>query len=151
MFDAMAAWGRCFTAANVMAKTGVQAAKTIDGAGRVVNARGAIIGNAVMSPWSADYAELGRMLPEKIEALSRAGAAAAAVLLDGQSAWMTYMQHLSAMTMRGRPPTMTEMADLGDRSALLMVRSLESVAKLASVSLAPVRRQVNANVRRLNA
>lgn len=86
MFDAMAGWSRYFSAGSAMSKTGILAAETINGAGRVVTARSSIIGNAVRSPWTADYAELGRMLPEKIEALSRAGSAAAAGLLDGHSA-----------------------------------------------------------------
>jgi hypothetical protein len=149
MIDAFTQWTRYLAAGTAMQKTGRQAAETVDGANRVVAARGAIIGEAVRSPWTADYAELGRMMPEKIEALSRAGSAAAAIWWDSQSAWMKHMQHLGVMTMRGRPPTGAELTDLGERSAALMLRSVEAAAKLGSASLAPVRQRVNANARRL--
>lgn len=150
MFDPFGQWSRYLAAGNAMRSTGERAVETIDGANRVVAARTSIIGNAIAAPWSADYGELGRMLPEKIAAFARAGTAIAAVWGDHQSLWMRHMQHLGTMTMRGRPPTVAEVTDLGERTALLMLRSVEASARLGSAGLAPVRTQVRANVRRLD-
>lgn len=151
MFDALAQWNRMLAASASICTTGIRAAETFDGANKVIAARGAIIGKAIESPWTADYGELGRMVPEKVDTLSRAGAAAATVWWDHQTAWMKHFQHLGTMTMRGRLPTVAEIGDLGQRSAALMLQSIEATARLGAASLAPVRRQIAANVRRLGA
>lgn len=101
------------------------------------------------TPWSANYGELARMLPEKIEALTRAGSAITSAWGDNQSLWMRHMEHLGTMTMRGRPPTFAEAMDLAERSALLTLRSVEATVKFGSAALAPFRDQVRDNVRRL--
>lgn len=134
-----------------MRTTSVRAAETFGGANEVVAARGAIIGKAMQSPWTADHAELGRMIPEKIDTLSRAGSAAATIWWESQTAWMKHFHHLGTMAMRGRLPTPAEIADLGERSSTLMLQSIEATARLGAASLAPVHRQVATNVRRLGA
>ncbi|HEY0596224.1 hypothetical protein [Sphingopyxis sp.] len=149
MFDPFGQWSRYLSAGHSMHATGRHAAETLDGASRVVAARSAIIGEALVSPWTADHAELGRMIPEKMEAFALAGSAIATVWWDNGSLWMKYLQHLGVMAMRGRPPTVAELADLGQRSAVLALRSVGAGARLGSASLAPVRGQVRANVRRL--
>ena len=149
MFDAFAQWNRMLAAGASMRTTSVRAAETFGGANKVVAARGAIIRKAMQSPWTADHAELGRMIPEKIDTLSRAGSAAATIWWDSQTAWMTHFQHLGTMAMRGRLPTPVEIGDLGERSATLMLQSIEATARIGAASLAPVHRQVATNVRRL--
>ena len=59
MFDAFAQWNRLLAAGASMRTTSVRAAETFGGANKVVAARGAIIGEAMRSPWTADHAELG--------------------------------------------------------------------------------------------
>lgn len=134
-----------------MRTTSVRAAETFRGANKVVAARGAIICEAMQSPWTADHAELGRIIPEKIDTLSRAGSAAATIWWDSQTTWMKHFQHLGTMAMRGRLPTPVEIGDLGERSATLMLQSIEATARIGAASLAPVHRQVATNVRRLGA
>jgi hypothetical protein len=151
MFDAFAQWNRMLAAGASMRTTSVRAAETFGGANKVVAARGAIIGEALQSPWTADHAELGRIIPEKIDTLSRAGSAAATIWWDSQTAWMKHFQHLGTMAMRGRLPTPPEIGDLGERSATLMLQSIEATARIGAASLAPVHRQVATNVRRLGA
>ncbi len=151
MFEAFAQWNRMLAAGASMRTTSFRAAETFGGASKVVAARGAIIGEAMQSPWTADHAELGRMIPEKIDTLSRAGSAAATIWWDSQAAWMKHFQHLGTMAMRGRLPTAAEIGDLGERSATLMLKSIEATARLSAASLAPVHRQVATNVRRLGA
>ena len=151
MFDAFAQWNRMLAAGASMRTTSVRAAETFGGANKVVAARGAIIGEAIQSPWTADHAELGRIIPEKIDTLSRAGSAAAAIWWDSQTAWMKHFQYLGTMAMRGRLPTVAEIGDLGERSTTLMLQSIEATARIGAASLAPVHRQVATNVRRLGA
>jgi hypothetical protein len=68
---------------------------------------------------------------------------------EAQSAWLGHVQHLGVMAMRGRPPTISEMAELGDSMAKLTLRSVEGTARLGSTALAPVHRKATANARRL--
>ena len=151
MFDPVGHWNRYLAAGSLMRSTGQGAAETLDGANQVIAARAAIMGKAMVTPWTANYGELARMLPEKVEAFTRAGSAVAAVWEHNHSLWRRHMEHLGMMTMRGRAPTFAEVADLGERTALLMLRSVETTAKLGSAGLAPLRTQVRRNVRRLGA
>ncbi len=151
MFDPFAQWNRLLAAGASIGSTSVRAAETFGGANKVVAARGAIIRKAMQSPWTADHAELGRMIPEKIDTLSRAGSGAATIWWDSQTAWMKHFQHLGTMAMRGRLPTPVEIGDLGERSATLMLQSIEATARIGAASLAPVHRQVATNVRRSGA
>lgn len=125
--------------------------QTMGVASDVIAARGAIMSEAARSPWTADHGELGRMVPEKVAAASRAGSDAATLIWGHQALWQRHMRHLGMMAMRGRPPTWAEWLDLADRNATLMVRSAEASAKIGSASLAPFRRQVKANAQRLAA
>ncbi len=151
MLDPFDAWRRLAAVGASMHSTTGQALAMMSDANGVVLARGAIIGKAARSPWTADAAELGRMLPEKMEAISRAGAATAAVMQDGHTLWMTYMRHLGGMALRGRPPTPAEIVDLGAQSAALFLSSAEASARLGATALAPFSRQVKANARRIKA
>lgn len=149
MIDLFTQWRRYAAVGASLQSTGVRAAATMGRANDVVAARGLLVGEAMSSPWTADHNELARMVPEKVEAASRAGLAAARILLDSQSAWLAHMQHMGAMVMRGRAPTMPELVDLGERGATLVLRSVEATARIGAASLAPFSRQVAANVRRL--
>ncbi|WP_448140283.1 hypothetical protein [Sphingopyxis fribergensis] len=151
MFDLFQQWRRLAAAGVSMQATGVEALKTMSGAGDVIVARGAIMSEAARSPLAADHGELGRMVPEKVAAASRAGSDAATLIWDNQSLWQRHMRHLGVMVMRCRPPTFSEWLDLAERNAALMVGSVEASAKIGSASLAPFSRQVKANARRLAA
>lgn len=151
MFDMIGQWRRLAAAGASAQATGIEAIETVSGAGDVIVARGAIMSEAARSPWAADYGELGRMVPEKVEAASRAASDTATLIWDNQSRWQRHMRHLGAMAMRGRPPTFAEWLDLVERNAVLMVRSAEASAEIGSASLAPFSRQVKANARRLAA
>lgn len=101
MFDMFGAWRRLAAAGTTMQATGERGVTMMGGASDVIAARGAIIGEAVLSPWTADQRELGRTLPEKMMAMSHAGSAAASVLWDSHALWMNHMQHLGAWRCAG--------------------------------------------------
>lgn len=149
MFNAFDAWARMVSASWSMTQTGLRAAETMSAANDVVNARTALIRSAIASPMTADHRELGRIVPEKAEAFSRAGSTALTAWWAGQSALANEMQQLGAMAMHGRPPTVTELAELGSRMASLQLETFEAAARLGSATVTPVHRKVTANARRL--
>jgi hypothetical protein len=149
MFDPFSAWNRLWAAGASMTDTSRRAVETLVAANEVVAARSKIIEAAVHSPLTGDIAELGRMVPEKVDAFSSAGSATVAAWWEMQSAWVRHMQHVGGMAMRGRPPTAVELADLGTRMTTLALGSIEATARLGSASLAPVHRKATANARRL--
>lgn len=130
-------------------KTGIETMAMLGTANDIFAARSEILGAAAASPLAGDYAEIGRMAPEKFDAFSRANAAAGTVYWDMGAAWMRYYQRLGGAALRGRPPTPAEASSLVDGWTSLMLQSFEASARLGAVSLAPVRRQVNRNAIRL--
>lgn len=67
-----AIWLRMVTAGAEMAKAAVHTGETFAAADRVIRNRSATIADAFGNPIGADYAELGRLVPEKIAASTRA-------------------------------------------------------------------------------
>lgn len=67
-----ASWLRMVAAGAEMAKAAVHTGEAFAAADRVVRNRSATIADALGNPIGADYAELGRLVPEKIAASTRA-------------------------------------------------------------------------------
>ncbi len=67
-----ASWLRMVAAGAEMAKAAVHTGETFAAADRVIRNRSATIADALGNPIGADYAELGRLVPEKIAASTRA-------------------------------------------------------------------------------
>jgi hypothetical protein len=150
MFDPFSSWSRLMAAGFSMANTSMRAIETMGASNEVITARTKIINAAVCSPLTGDHAELGRMVPEKVDAFSQAGSATVAAWWGAQSMWMGHMQHFSGMVMSGRLPTPAEITDLGQRTAALTLESIEATARLGSATLAPVHRKATSNAKRLN-
>ena len=148
--DPYTAWFRLMQSSLSMNQTGLRAMETLHAAGHVIAARGAIINAAMLSPLTADYQELSRMVPEKIDAFSRSGLATVSAWRTAQSRYLGHMQHLGAMAMRGRPPTSAEMVDLGERMSALALGAAEATTRLSADMLAPLHSGATANARRLS-
>lgn len=149
MADIFAGWSRLIASGAEATRTGLRAVDAMNAAHTVIAARTTIIRAAMADPLGADHRELGRMMPEKVSAFSRAGAATVGAWWAGQSAWMGQMHHLGRMATLGRPPSPAELLDLNARFAALALGSIEAATRLGANSLAPVHRQVTANARRL--
>lgn len=65
-----------------MRKTAFNGADMLATAQGVMAARGAIVAAAATSPLKADYAELGRMVPEKVAAFTSASCATTTILWE---------------------------------------------------------------------
>ena len=115
----------------------------------VVQARMTIIAEAVRRPASADFEELGRMLPEKFSAFSKANQACAqqwsAMVLD------TYdnAHHFGLALLNGRPMSVSDLARLAERSTANVTRTLTRVMNIGGLALAPIHEQATANALRL--
>lgn len=149
MPDPFTNWSRLAAAGASMTRTGMRLFETLGAANAVIAARMPIIDAAIRSPLTGDHAELALMVPEKVEAFSRAGSAAVAAWWKAQSLWMGHMQHLGGMAMRGHPPTVADITDASIKMAALAMDNVEAMARLGSTTLAPVHRKAVANARRL--
>jgi hypothetical protein len=128
----------------------LRASESWTAASTVIEARAGIAERAMRAPLTGDYAELSRMVPEKIEALSRASAALAGHSLSFGTAFWTEAQFLGAMMLKGRPPTLAEWTTLAERNSAYALTTMETIAAAASGAVAPVHRTVTANARRLS-
>jgi hypothetical protein len=149
MYDVFSGWSRLMASGTLLAETGMLACETMTASNEVIAERSKVIGSALRSPLTGDVAELGRMVPEKVDAFGQAGSVTVAAFWSMQMAWVGQMQHLGSMAMRGRAPTFTELADLGNRTATFTLNTIEASTRLGSDSLAPVHRKAMANARRL--
>ncbi|MEJ7926921.1 hypothetical protein WG908_09160 [Sphingobium sp. AN641] len=149
MFDIFYGWSRLIASGWSLAGTGLRALETMGAANDVVTARTAIIGSAMRSPHLTDHAELARMVPEKINALSRAGSDTMSAWWSGQAAWTGPMRDVALMTMRGRWPTPGELVRLGNGMTRLALETLDAPARMSAAALAPIHRKATGNARRL--
>ena len=145
MLDPFTTWNRMLGAASSVATTGRQLSETLAASQEVIAKRTTMM----QSPMTADYVELGRMIPEKIEAFSRAGTAVAAEWWAMQAECWSEAQHIGTMAMRGRAPTLEEMSTLASRNAAHALRMMERSAALGASAIAPIHRSATGNARRL--
>eukprot|EP01037_Dinobryon_pediforme_P037573 gene37573-45117_t len=101
------------------------------------------------SPLSGDYAELGRMVPEKVAAFSASGTAGMQALMALQAGYVAPAQELGALSLRGRPPTLFELAALSERSSMHALSALETGAKMGRDVVAPLHKAATGNAKRL--
>lgn len=149
MLDPFTAWTRLLSAAFDLGRIGQNASATITASQDVIARRTDIMAAAMRSPMTGDYAELARMVPEKVEAFSKGSAAMANEWWSMQAAFMTEAQHLGGLMMRGRAPSIAELAELSSRGLSYAVHSIERAARFGSLGLSPVHAAATANARRL--
>lgn len=113
----------------------------------VVGTRVDLMNAAARSPLDGDYAELGRMFPEKVAAFARSGAALAEEWRRAQGElfdqWREWGALVSTVPSAGQLKAFNERATR--RGTRAMVRSMGATG----VALAPVHRTATANARRL--
>jgi hypothetical protein len=151
MTDPFTTWSRLSSAWLAMAQTGINASRMVETSGKVATARTGMIGTAMRTPLEGDYAELGRMVPEKLVAFGKAASVVGDEWLSMQTAFIAEAQVAAAMTLRGRPPTPAEWTAQATRSVAFTTRTVERLAGLAGLALAPIDATVKANARRLKA
>jgi hypothetical protein len=128
-----------------MAQTGVKMTETMQASGEVIDSRVRTMAAAALDPLGGDYRELGRMVPEKVDAFTQAGATALDDLVAMQSAAMANYQQLVSIALKGRAPTPAEAEAMWARSCGIAARAMDSTGR----ALAPVHKRATANARRL--
>jgi len=145
MLDPFTTWNRMLATASRVANTGRQFSETLSASQEVIAKRT----DMMQSPLTADYVELSRMVPEKVEAFSKAGVAVATEWWAMQAECFAEAQHIASLAMRGRPPSLHEWGTLASRNAAHALRMMERGAALGASALAPIHRSATGNARRL--
>lgn len=127
------------------ASSGLRLAETAHASREVIEHRSKAMSAAMHDPLNADYRELGRMIPEKVEAFSRAGFSAVSDLASIQASLHANWSHAMSIMLSGRMPTMADTSAMTARSSAALNRSVN----LAGKALAPVHRTATGNARRL--
>lgn len=149
MFDPFSAWSRMVSAGLDMQATWLRSAETMSASGEVISVRTEMMRAATAAPLTGDYAELSRMVPEKVAAFSRSAEVVARDTLAMHSAWVGQMQRVGMMMFAGRMPSAGEVSALASQSANYAVGVMTAGAKMGKAALAPVHRTATGNARRL--
>lgn len=149
MINPFAMWARMMDAALELSRTGQQASETFAASHAVIDARSALIRGAMAEPLTADYAELARMVPEKVEAFSQSGSAVVTEWWAMQADMMTQAQKLAALSLKGRALTAAEMNALATRNIAHGARLVERSVALSAGAVKPVHARATSNARRL--
>ncbi len=149
MLNPFTFYSRIASAAFDMASTAVRASEMLGASQEVIAKRSSMIGVAGRYPLEGDYVELGKMVPEKIDAFSKAGAAMAGDWWVMQTAAITESQKLARMAMSGRIPTLAEWTALAEHNAAFGLKSFERVVAASAKGLRPIHAAATANAKRL--
>lgn len=150
MFMGPTAVARAMQVGLDFAEVSTKAGETASAAGTVIGERVALMVAAALDPLTADYTEFARMLPEKVTAISQAGAG----LLDG---WWTlqrdvgdYMLYVARAMTTGQPSWPGDVAELMERTSVHGTRVAASAIDAAGVVIAPFHESATSNARRLS-
>lgn len=119
--------------------------ETIAATNAVLASRSRTIDTAIRNPLDADLAELGRFVPEKLDAFSRAGFAWTIDFWRLQAEAIAQMQDLGALALSGGQPKRQVVKRVAERS----VRLAGKASAAGGRALAPIHKTVTANQKRL--
>ena len=139
-------WAGMWRTGTSLAQTGFTMAETLNASQQVIDSRSQMMAAASRSPFTGDYAELGRMIPEKIDAFSRGASAAMAEWHAVQSDLFANWQTMARAGFAGRLPSARDVEAMTARSARIM----EHLSSAGAKALAPVHRAATANAKRLS-
>lgn len=149
MIGAFESWSRIMAASVASMTTGMKMLETSQASSRVIAARTDMISAAFTSPLTANHLELSRMVPEKVEAFSRAGTSISNIWWGMSAAWMSQSQQITALAMRGRLPTAIDLAALHGSATAHALAMMDASVDMGTKSLAPIHRAATANAVRL--
>ena len=149
MFNPFAVWTRMMDATLELSRAGQRVSETLTASHHVIGVRSDMIRTALESPLDANYTELARMVPEKVEAFSKAGSAIATEWWAMQADMLTQAQQFGAMVMKGRAPTAAELRTMTARNIVHGTRAVERSVALTAGAVKPVHARATSNARRL--
>lgn len=113
----------------------------------VIGTRVGLMDEAVRNPLDGDYAELNRMIPEKMAAFSLSGAALTKEWRKAQGEMFDQWREFGMLM--GSVPTLGRINAFNQRSSHRGTRALVRSMEAGGVALAPVHKSATANARRL--
>jgi hypothetical protein len=128
-----------------LAATSLRAGETLLAANAVIGSRVGTMRAAAHNPLTANYAELALMLPEKVEAFSRAGASLMKDAESVQAETGAQIRHVTSIMTSGKIPTMSDMFTLTARWASIT----QKMTGAAGRALLPVHAAATRNATRL--
>jgi hypothetical protein len=138
-------WTNAWRNTASLMQAAVKAQEMVNASAVVVAIRSRAIEEAVRNPLKADYGELSRMVPEKLQAFSQAGSDAFGDLFVWQTEAYGIWQQATGMMMAGKVPTLSQLERLSARS----MRMARSAASAGDKALAPIHKTATANATRL--
>ena len=139
-------WWDIYASGLDLATTALRVGETLVAANAVIGSRVGTMRAAANDPLTADCAELARMVPEKVEAFSRAGASLIKDAESIQAEAGAQIRHATTMMTSGRIPTLGDWCALGARSASIGQKMMGAAGK----ALLPVHAAATGNARRLH-
>lgn len=150
MMAGVNAWAELMKAGIGLVGTSMRTGETMLASTSVIGMRLAVIGDAARNPARGDYAELGRMVPEKISAFSQAGQTLveewSALLLDASE----QAYHVSSLMLRGRSLSAGDLLSLAEQTSAYGTGMIIRTMSAGELVLAPVHKKATANARRLS-
>jgi hypothetical protein len=150
MPNAIEAWGELMKASLGLVETSMKSNEMLLASRSVITSRTGTMAAAAVNPWRGDYAELARMIPEKVSAFSDATTAV-------MSHWSAMVEQLNRhinhvqMTFAGyRIVPLSEVAALTTAAAILGASLMSQSLTIGGVALAPIHKTATANARRLS-
>jgi hypothetical protein len=140
-------WMNPWSLSDAMWRNAVAMGETAVASEAVIRHRATTIDRAMRNPLTADFAELGKMLPEKLAAFSQSGVSMMNDMIALQADCFAQMHDLAAVAMGGRPPSAKVVGRVGRRSS----RILSKMTQAGGRALAPIHATAMANQRRLGA
>lgn len=150
MMAAMNTWAELAKASSAMMTTHMRLNETMVASASVIGARMTVMGQAACHPAKGDYAEIGGMVQEKFEAITKVNAA----LVEQWSVMLAdaadQARHLRDLFFGGRPLHAGDVAGLAERWSAHGTRMITRTMDTGGLALAPVHQQATANARRLS-
>ncbi len=134
-----------YTSALKTAGTAMRVWETMVASQAVIQSRLGTIHSAARNPATADYDELALMVPEKVKAFSKAGAAALPDLQLVQSMYFAQAHHLTKLMLGYKVPSIGDLSAIAARSTQMAIVAADAAGK----ALLPVHAQATSNARRL--
>lgn len=138
--------GLAFSRAGAEMMTGwLRLGETMSASHRVVERRGALLGDMARDPFAGDYAELGRMVPEKLSAVAAAGTSWIEDCAEVQRQLAAQVSDATRFVASGGAHPVAFFSRSADRSS----RAAATTMRAGARALAPVHRAATGNARRL--
>ena len=145
MWNAFTLWSDTLATWSALAQTASKMGTMTQDSAYVIDRRTRLMADALRDPMAGDYAELSRMMPEKVEAFSKAGLAGLQAMGAAQADHVALWQTTMRLAAQGHWLSPADALLFGRQSA----RASKRAAGASGRMIAPLHKGATANARRL--